>query len=106
MPKPNTASRKIVDLPGIEGKGVAPVRIASVDKAAAEYVRERDKRCRQTPREIAAKQKLIDLLHKNEDKIGRDDNGTLRYEFDETLIELKRGEETLKVKAAPAADEE
>lgn len=104
MPKAK-ASRKIVDLPGMEGPGVALVRIAAVDNAAAEYVRERDKRCRQTPKEIAAKQKLIGLLHKHEAKIGRDEAGVLRYEFDDTVIELKPGEETLKVKAAPAPED-
>jgi hypothetical protein len=58
------AKKKQADLPGVEGPRVAPVRIKAVDEAAADYVNERDRRCRQTPREVAAKQKLIDELSK------------------------------------------
>jgi hypothetical protein len=93
------------DLPGIgEGAGVAAVRITEVDEAAAKYVMERDKRCRQTPKEVAAKTDLIDVLHKNADKIGRDPEGVLRYEYEDLIVELKPGKETLKVRAVPTDD--
>jgi hypothetical protein len=65
------------ELPGVEGPGVSPISIAAVDTAAEAYIKERDKRCAMTPREIAAKQKLIQLLHSNEEKIGKDSNGEI-----------------------------
>jgi hypothetical protein len=58
-------ARKQKDLPGIdEVPEIAAARIKAVDEAAADYVKERDRRCRQTPREVATKQKLIDELTK------------------------------------------
>ncbi len=90
---------KVIELPGIEGPGVAPISIPRIDKLAAAYVRERDKRCEMTPKEIAAKQKLISALHDNVDKIGRDKDGVLTYRFDDMVIVLKPGKESLKVKA-------
>lgn len=90
----------------MEGPGVAPVRIKEVDELAEDYVKERDKRCRQTPKEVAAKTKLIEALHKHADAIGRDTQGVLRYEFDDFVIELKPGKEKLKVSTANEYDEE
>ncbi len=87
------------DLP-IEGPGIAPVRIKSVDELAEAYIKERDRRVRMTPREVTAKNELIDELHKHADKIGRDAEGVLRYEYDDIVIELRPGKETLKVRAA------
>lgn len=84
------------DLPGVEGPGVAPVRIPEVDRLADDYIKERDKRVRLTPREIAAKQKLIEALHEHKELTGPD--GTLTYRYDTVLITLEPGKEKLKVK--------
>ncbi len=92
------AKQKQKDLPGVEGPGVAPVRITEIDDLAEAYVKERDKRCAMTPREITAKEKLIEAIHKHADKIGRDSNGEIVYRFDDTVVTLKPGKEQLKVK--------
>lgn len=95
---------KTSDLPGITGKGVAPVRIKAVDDAAEEYVKVRDRRMGLTKKEVQAKQTLIDLLHKNSEKIGADEEGIMRYEYDDVVVELSPGKETLKVRTASSPD--
>jgi hypothetical protein len=89
------------DLPGMKGPGVAPVRIKAVVKI-------RDRRMGLTKKEVQAKQNLIDLLHKNAEKIGADDEGIMRYEYDDVVVELKPGKEQLKVRTAsnPEGEEE
>lgn len=97
---------KTPDLAGMSGAGVAPVRIKSVDAAAEEYVTIRDKRMQFTKKEVEAKQKLIDLLHKNAEKIGVDEAGVMRYTYDEMVVELTPGKEQLKVRTAANPDGE
>jgi hypothetical protein len=97
---------KAVDLPGMHGPGVAPISVPEVDRAAEAYMTERDKRCQMTPREIAAKDKLIEAIHKNKDKIGVDSNGEVVYRYDDMIVTLKPGKEVLKVKAVREAGEE
>jgi hypothetical protein len=97
MAKPKQTELHVV------GAGVAPVRIPEVDDLAETYIKERDKRCKQTPREIAAKGKLIDALHKHADKIGSND-GTITYRYDDVVISLQPGKEKLKVREASSDD--
>lgn len=92
-------ARKTIDLPGIEGAGVAPARIAAIDDLADAYVKERDKRLRQTPKEVAAKLKLIDAMHAHANDL-RQPDGRLVYRYDETIITLEAGKEKLKVRDA------
>src|SRR5258705_9472646 len=94
------------DLPGVEGPGVAQVSIPDINKLCEAYVKERDKRTQQTPLEIAAKKKLIDAIHAHESEIGKDSNGEIVYRYGDTVITLKPGKETLKVKEVSAGDEE
>lgn len=94
------------ELAGMTGPGVGTTRIPAIDEAAASYVKERDKRIRQTPREVETKTKLIDLLHAHEKEIGRDGEGVLRYQFEGLSIELRHTEEKLRVRKLDAEDEE
>lgn len=87
------------ELPLGNGPGVSQKRIPEVDRAAREYVRIRDARMEMTPKEVKAKEKLIGLLHEFEKDIGRDSKGSLRYVYEETLVELTPTGEQLKVKA-------
>src|SRR6266436_2158781 len=86
------------ELAGMTGPGVGATRIEAIDEAAAAYVKERDKRIRQTPREVETKTKLIDLLHLHEKEIGRDGEGVLRYQYGGLSIELRHTEEKLRVR--------
>jgi hypothetical protein len=88
----------------IEGKGVAPVAIPEIDKLADAYIKERDKRLKQTPREVAAKGRLIDALHKHTDKL-RNPDGDIVYRMDELLITLTPGKEKLQVRDVSEQDE-
>lgn len=81
----------------IVGKGVERVTLPALDKLAEDYCRERDKRLKQTPKEVAAKGKLIDAMHDNADKITQPD-GTLVYRYDERIITVTPGKEKLKVR--------
>jgi hypothetical protein len=90
----------------MKGPGVEIIRIPEIDKLAEAYVIQRDKRCAETPREIAAKDKLIDAIHKNKDKIGVDSNGEVVYRYDDMIVTLKPGKEVLKVKAVREAGED
>ena len=89
------------DLQGIEGPGVAPVRIKELDQAIDAYVAERDKRMTMTKKEVAAKTKLSELMHKHEAEIGKDSNGEIIYRYNDEVAVLKPGKEELKVKTAP-----
>lgn len=97
------AKAKHADLPGMTGKGVAPVRIQAIDALAEAYIKERDKRLKLTPREVAAKTKLIDALHANAAKL-RNPDGDIVYRYDEMIVTLTPGKEKLSV--APVEHEE
>jgi hypothetical protein len=94
------------DLSGMDGPGVSAVRIKEVDDAAEDYLTERDKRMRQTPKEVEAKKKFVALLHKHEKQIGRDNEGVLRYPLEGLIFELKMTEEKLSVRKAVEDDGE
>ena len=89
----------------IVGKGVSPVHIPELDKLAEVYVAERDKRLRQTPKEVAAKLKLIDALHKHSAKLKTPD-GDLIYRYDEMMITLSAGKEKLKVASVDLGEQD
>lgn len=90
----------------MEGPGVGKKKIPAVEAAAEEYVRVRDRRMDLTDKEVEAKQKLIDLLHKHSKTIGVDGEGVLRYRYDDMVIELSPGKENLKVRTAGEPGEE
>jgi hypothetical protein len=94
------------DLEGMSGPGVAKVSIPELDNLGDSYLKERDKRMRQTPKEVEAKKKFIAALHENEEKIGRDPDGVLRYPLEGVIFELKMTEEKLSVRKATDEDEE
>ena len=81
----------------IVGKGVAPVALPDVDRLADNYIKERDKRMKQTPREVAAKGKLIDALHAHAEQL-RNPDGDIVYRMDDLLITLTAGKEKLQVR--------
>jgi hypothetical protein len=88
--------RNQVELPGVEGPGVAPVRITEIDTLAEEYVKWKDKRALIGEKEKAAKESLITEIHANASKLGSVD-GTIRYRSGDLMITLK-SKDDLKVK--------
>lgn len=73
------AKEKQPDLPGVEGDGVAPVRIKEIDQAITKYERAKEKRCAESPKEVAAKQSLRALLHENRDNLSLNEDGQRFY---------------------------
>lgn len=97
-------ARRIIELPLGDGPGVGQIKIRSIDEAADDYIKARDRRCRMSPKEIAAKTKLTDLLHKHEEKIGRGADGILRYNYGDEVIVLEPGKEKLRIKSSDEPD--
>ena len=106
MPKKEKPNKpKTGDLPLPPGPGVSVPRITELDNAALEYVKERDKRMTQTPKEKAAKVKLLETIHKHQDKLGRTPEGKIIYTFDELIVEVTPGKENVKVRPVDHEEE-
>lgn len=86
------------DLDGMTGPGVEKPSIPEIDSAAKYYMFFRDKRVALSAEEVAAKGKLIWLLHVHEGKLGRAPDGSIRYEYDGHLVELFPTKEKLRVR--------
>jgi hypothetical protein len=86
-----------IDLPAMEGPGVAAPRISAIDRLADEYTEIRDQRMALTPQEVVAKRNLIAALHKHADKLGVQPDGAIVYRYDTVQITLIPGKEKLKV---------
>lgn len=82
------------DLPGIEGDGVAPLKIPDIDKAINKYQRKKEARCAVSPDEIAAKNELRARLHQHREELPRNAEGVPFYRYDDRDYLL---EEKLKV---------
>ncbi len=89
-----------------EGPGVSVARIPELDRLALEYVKERDKRMLQTPKEKAAKEKLREGVHKHQDKLGKTPEGKIIYCFDDLIVEVTPGTEKIRVRPADKVEEE
>jgi hypothetical protein len=59
------------------------VRIAAITKAINEYEDIKTQRCALTPQEVKTKQKVIELMEKNEDKLRNPQTGNLEYHLDD-----------------------
>ena len=66
--------KKAPELPGMERKGVK-----QIEDAAEEYSELRDKRMALLEKEVAAKAKLIDVMHKHECTV---------YRYDDIVVQL------------------
>lgn len=85
----------------IKGKGVERVVIGEVEKAAKSYVSFRDERMAVLEDEVKAKKALLETMHTNAERIGKDKDGSMIYRFGDKVIILKPGKEEVKVKIAP-----
>lgn len=88
---------KTEDLPGIQGKGVAPLKIPNIDKAIRSYENKKEKRCEASPGEISAKRDLKALLHEHAAELPLNEDGQKFYRYEGVDYIL---EETLKRKRA------
>lgn len=100
-PKKQTAL-PLGDAPGVGDQPSIP----EIEEAADKYIEIKDKRCKMTPKEITAKGELIELVQKHREKLPKNAEGHTVYRYDELVIELVPGAETVKIKEASAADTE
>jgi len=90
---------------GLTGAGVEIPRIKALDDAISEYEPARDKRVRASQSELAAKNKLVELLHKHADKLPRDpETGAILYRNGESKVTLMPSKEKLKVRPVDEED--
>lgn len=73
----------------MKGEGVELPSYPDIDKAADKYVEERDARMEMTPKEIKAKEKLLELMQKHNLEV---------YRFGDQEIKRTKGKENVKVK--------
>lgn len=89
-------------IPFTPAPGVTPVKIESIEKAITRYERKKEIRCNATPDEVAAKNDLLEELHKNRDKLPKREDGTPFYRCDGVDYEL---EESLKRRKVDSGDD-
>ncbi len=75
-----TAPRATDSLP-LSGKGVEPLRIPDIEKAAKKYETKKEARCQASPDEIAAKKELAALLHQHRDELPTNGDGNRFYRY-------------------------
>lgn len=91
---------KTSDLPGMTGKGVAPLAIPALTKAINAYERKKEARCQVSPGEILAKRDVLALLHKHREELPVNEEGQRFYRYDGVDYIL---EEVMKRRAADEA---
>jgi len=79
-----------------ELKGIERPSIKDIEEAAAAYETVRDQRMALTQEEIKSKAALLALMKKHKQK---------KYRFDERIVEIVPGEESVKVKKATESKE-
>lgn len=89
-------------IPFKEQAGVTPLKIAALDKAIEKYEDAKEKRCKASPGEIAAKGDLLEILHKNREKLPQNEDGAYYYRRDGVDYVL---EESLKRKKVSSGDD-
>lgn len=94
MPRPKS-------LPGLEDDHVIP----EIEKAADKYIKIKDARCKISPKEIAAKGELLDVIHANATKLPKNAEGNTVYRYDDLVIEVIPGKEKLKIKEQDEPEE-
>lgn len=73
---------KTAALPGMTGKGIAPLSIPAIDKAINSYERKKEKRCQASPGEVSAKRDLTALLAKHRDELPANEDGQRFYRYE------------------------
>lgn len=84
---------------GLKGTGVEVVRIAVITKAINEYEDIKTQRCALTPQEVKTKQKVIELMEKNAEKLRNPNTGNLEYHLeDNRYVIIEPAKVTIKFK--------
>ena len=89
-------------IPFSEQAGVTELKIPSITKAIEKYEEAKEKRCKASPAEVAAKTDLLEILHKNRDKLPQNEDGEHYYRHYGVDYVL---EESLKRKKVSSGDD-
>lgn len=79
----------------MEGDGVQALEIPELEAAFADYVPVVDERVALTKKEVPAKQKVLDLMHANHEKLPKDKKGRLYYVYDDAKYVLVAKKESI-----------
>lgn len=90
-----STARKVIDLPGMVGDGVAKPKIDALDDAVLGYVKWRDERIERGVKEKAEKKLVLALMEKH--NLGS-------YEVDDMVVVRKPRDETASIKVVAKAD--
>lgn len=66
---------------GLKGKGVEPLVIPALNKVIATYEDHKERRCAESPGEMAAKKELKFALQQHAEQLPRDDKGNPFYRY-------------------------
>lgn len=83
---------------GMKGKGVEPLVIPSIERAADRYAAARDERMQYQDVENAARKTLLDEIQAHRAELIQEVGGGVSYRYGDNLITLAGGKEVLKVK--------
>lgn len=87
----------------MEGPGVAPLKIAELDKAINKYQRKKEARCAASPDEIAAKNEVRALLHQHRANLPINGDGVPFYRCDDRDYVL---EEKLRIRKVDQGEDD
>jgi putative ribosome biogenesis GTPase RsgA len=90
-----STARKMPDLPGMVGDGVAQQEVPALDEAVVDYVSERDKRIEHGVKEKANKKLILALMDKH---------SLASYKVDDYVVVKKPKDDTASIKVVSAAD--
>lgn len=80
--------------------GTERLKIPEINRAAASYEKVRDERMALTTKEVAAKQKLIDVMIEHQEKLPENGDGEKVYAFGDEVVVLKNGKVGVKIRPA------
>lgn len=90
----------------MEITGTERIKIPEINRAAAAYEKVRDERMALTTKEVAAKQRLIDVMTEHKDKLPVNGDGDSVYPFGDEIVVLKNGKVGVKIRPAIEAEPE
>lgn len=90
----------------LEGEGVAPLKIAELDRAIAKYQKKKEARCAVSPDEVSAKNEVRALLHKHRESLPKNEQGVPFYRSDDRYYVLEEKLKILKVDDDASGEED
>jgi hypothetical protein len=94
--KKDKGAAKAQELPAMTGPGVEPLKVPAIDAALEEYVPVRERRMRETPKEVEKKKAVLEAFHASESLLPKTEAGEPYYRWGDKRWVLKRGKESVR----------